>query len=157
MYPMLIKVTIYDLYVRVNAIIITNESAVRSTFQLGYSMDFPPVYDHLPVDAGFIRAESAGNIRLSVSGLDVTPQVGAMGGFKPTVFTDMSHSLVFHLPVNPQVLFQFCFVFTKITGYHYITVDGDHVFFQQFFISSRVNTLITFVGDPFVKSLFVNC
>ena len=92
MYPMLIKVTIYDLYVRVNAIIITNESAVRSTFQLGYSMDFPPVYDHLPVDASFIRTESIGNARLGVSGQDVTPQVAAKGGFKPTVFTQMSPS-----------------------------------------------------------------
>ena len=32
------------------------------------------MFDHLPVDAGFVRTESAGNARLSVSGLDMTPQ-----------------------------------------------------------------------------------
>ena len=29
--------------------------------------DHPPVYDHLPVDASFIRTESIGNARLGVS------------------------------------------------------------------------------------------
>ena len=99
----------------------------RSTFQFVNTVDFPPVFDHLPVDAGFIRTESAGNTRLGVSGLDVTPQVGTMGGFKPTVFTQMSHPLVFHSSVTLQVPFRFRFVITKIAKYLCITVDGDQV------------------------------
>ena len=70
-----------------------------STFQVGFTMDFPLVFDHLPVDAGFVRTESAGNAGLSVSGLDVTPQVVRLIGFKPTVSTEMSHSFVFHTSV----------------------------------------------------------
>ena len=59
-------------------------------------MDLPLVFDHLPVDAGFIRTESADNARLGVSGLDMTPQVAAMGGFKPTVLTDKPDSFMFN-------------------------------------------------------------
>ena len=70
-----------------------------STFQLRFTMDFPPVFDHLPVDAGFVRTESAGNAGLSVSGLDVTPQVVRLIGFKPTVSTKMPYSFVFHTSV----------------------------------------------------------
>ena len=119
-------------------------------------MCFPPVFDHLPVDAGSVRTERADNARLSVSGLDVTPQVVTLRCFKSTVCTEMSHSIVFHAYVNPQVLLHFCFVITKITVYHNITVDGDHVFFQQIFFCSRVITLITFVAYPLVNCLFVN-
>ena len=59
-------------------------------------MNIAPVFDHLPVDAGFIRTESADNARLGVSGLDMTPQVAAMGGLKPTVLADMSDSFMFN-------------------------------------------------------------
>ena len=111
------------------------------------------VFDHLPVDAGFVRTESAGNAGLGVSGLDVTPQVTAKGGFKPTVFTQMSHSLVFHSSVKLQVLFGFGFVITKIAMYLCITVNGDQVGFQQIYSLSRVITLITFVGLAFMSFL----
>ena len=109
------------------------------------------MFDHLPVDAGLVRTERAGNAGLGVSGLDVTPQVAAKGGFKPTVFTQMSHSLVFHLSVKLQVLFGFGFVNTKIAMYLCITVNGDQVGFQQIYSLSRVITLITFVGLAFMN------
>ena len=73
------------------------------------------------------------------------------GGFKPTVFTQMSHSLVFHLSVKLQVLFGFGFVNTKIAMYLCITVNGDQVGFQQIYSLSRVITLITFVGLAFMN------
>ena len=59
-------------------------------------MNFTLVFDHLPVGAGFIRTESADNARLGVSGLDMTPQVRTMGGFKPTDMTDMPDTFMFN-------------------------------------------------------------
>ena len=109
------------------------------------------MFDHLSVDAGLVRTESADNAGLGVSGLDVTPQVTAKGGFKPTVFTQMSHSLVFHLSVKLQVLFGFGFVTTTIAMNLCITVNGDQVGFQQIYSLSRVITLITFVGLAFMN------
>ena len=59
-------------------------------------MNFALVFDHLPVNASFVWTERADNGRLRVSGLDMTPQVAPIGGFKPTVLTDKPDSFVFN-------------------------------------------------------------
>ena len=51
------------------------------------------MFDHLPVDAGFVRTESAGNARLRVSGQDVTPGIERISYREPLYHTDTASGL----------------------------------------------------------------